>query len=407
MHKRFSFWIFLVLLISMSVASLASVGHARLWEAFTYPSYGGLMLLLAFAGGSSMWLANRCSRHPYTNALSSIVLATIVPFILLAAVFYVAGWGFSRSFYINFFAAVAVANLTLNFPRMRGRIRVCAISTEVEQVIRSLEASSVQVLSLDEVDSCDVFVADMRHESGHLPSDLLSRLTARGAEIVDLNNFVETVTGKVDLQQIPDNADSLLRPKDYIGLKRLWETAFVLISAPLWLTVAFFVAVAVRLDSKGPLIFKQRRVGLYGEIFEMYKFRSMFVDSEASGPRFAAESDHRITRVGRVIRKYRLDEIPQLWNVLKGDMSLIGPRPEQEPFVASYTQTIPLYAARHFVRPGITGWAQVVHGYTDDEAGAMEKLAYDLYYVKNFSLWLDLLVVMKTLGVILKGFGSR
>ncbi|GEM83734.1 hypothetical protein MHY01S_19000 [Meiothermus hypogaeus NBRC 106114] len=133
----------------------------------------------------------------------------------------------------------------------------------------------------------------------------------------------------------------------------------------------------------------------------------MYVESEPEQPKFAAESDPRVTRVGRFIRKYRLDEIPQLWNVIKGDMSLIGPRPEQVQFVREYSQTIPLYETRHFVRPGITGWAQVVQGYTDDTDGAMEKLSYDLYYVKNFSLWLDLLVIIKTLSVILRGFGSR
>ncbi|MCX7850945.1 sugar transferase, partial [Thermus sp.] len=129
--------------------------------------------------------------------------------------------------------------------------------------------------------------------------------------------------------------------------------------------------------------------------------------SESNGPRFAQVGDARVTRVGAILRKYRLDEIPQLWNVIKGDMSLIGPRPEQEAFAKQFAREIPFFETRHFVRPGLTGWAQVVHGYTSDHSGAKEKLAYDLYYVKNFSFWLDLLIIIKTVSVIFRGFGAR
>lgn len=405
--KGFTFLAPLAILLALSFASLASIGHARLWEAFTYPSYGGLMLLLTVTGGFSLWLSNRWSRHPHTNALLSLLLATILPFILLAALFYVAGWGYSRAFYSYFFVFLGSLNFFYHLRLMRRPMRICATSCEVEKILSKLGDRKVLVVPINEANNCEVVVANLRDEFGLLPPQMLSQLSAHGIEVVDVTTFLERLTGKVDLNHLSDEADKLLRPKDYIGLKRVWETAVVIFTAPIWLLLGSIVAIAIRLDSRGPIFYRQSRVGLFGEEFQMYKFRSMYVQSELEKPKFAAENDPRVTRVGRFIRKYRLDEIPQLWNVVKGDMSLIGPRPEQVQFVREYSQTIPLYETRHFVRPGITGWAQVVHGYTDNTKGAMEKLSYDLYYVKNFSLWLDLLVIIKTLAVILRGFGSR
>jgi lipopolysaccharide/colanic/teichoic acid biosynthesis glycosyltransferase len=139
----------------------------------------------------------------------------------------------------------------------------------------------------------------------------------------------------------------------------------------------------------------------------MYKFRSMAVDAEKDGPSFASERDHRLIRGGRFLRKSRLDEIPQLWNVLKGDMSLVGPRAEQVPFADQFTRQIPFYAHRHLVRPGVTGWAQVNYGYADDQAETVEKLTYDLYYIKHMSPVMDLRVLWKSVWTVMTGFGAR
>ncbi|MEM8771639.1 MAG: exopolysaccharide biosynthesis polyprenyl glycosylphosphotransferase [Pseudomonadota bacterium] len=166
-------------------------------------------------------------------------------------------------------------------------------------------------------------------------------------------------------------------------------------------------AIAIKLDSPGPVLYRQKRVGLGGKVFEVYKFRSMFVDAERDGPQYARIGDERITRVGRIIRRLRIDEIPQTLNVLNGKMSFVGPRPERPEFVATLEKEIPHYHARHLVKPGITGWAQVKYEYAASVEGAREKLRYDLYYVTAVSPLLDLAIVAMTVRVVLFGLGSR
>jgi lipopolysaccharide/colanic/teichoic acid biosynthesis glycosyltransferase len=167
------------------------------------------------------------------------------------------------------------------------------------------------------------------------------------------------------------------------------------------------VALAVRLDSKGPALFSQPRVGRDGAVFTLWKFRSMVHGLQAPGVHFAQAEDPRITRVGRVLRRTRLDELPQLFNVLMGHMSLVGPRPEQAAFVRDFAATIPSYPYRHLVRPGLTGWAQVQQGYADSADATRVKLSYDLYYVAHYSLALDLLIAAKTVKTVCTGFGAR
>jgi exopolysaccharide biosynthesis polyprenyl glycosylphosphotransferase len=168
------------------------------------------------------------------------------------------------------------------------------------------------------------------------------------------------------------------------------------------------VSLVIRLDSRGPILFSQERVGENGEIFTIYKFRSMRTDAETiSGPVWAEEDDPRITRVGRIIRKLRIDELPQLWNVLKGDMSFVGPRPERPYFVEKLKKSVPYYNQRFAVKPGVTGWAQIKYPYGATEQDALEKLKYDLYYIKNMSLLMDLLVIFHTVKTVLLGRGSR
>lgn len=204
-----------------------------------------------------------------------------------------------------------------------------------------------------------------------------------------------------------ENWFNLSMDEYYMGFKRIWETGIIFLSAPLVLPLSLAVALGIKLDSKGPVFFKQQRAGRDGHPFILYKFRSMRVESEINGAKFATEDDPRITKFGAFIRNYRLDELPQLWNVVKGEMSLIGPRPEQVQFVQRFNEELPFYSYRHVLRPGITGWAQVKDGYAADLSSTNRKLEYDLYYVKNISMSLDLLVVYATLKTILTGFGSR
>jgi lipopolysaccharide/colanic/teichoic acid biosynthesis glycosyltransferase len=174
------------------------------------------------------------------------------------------------------------------------------------------------------------------------------------------------------------------------------------------LPVIIVVALAVRLTSPGPIVYRQRRVGHHGHVFTIYKFRSMQADAEAkTGAVWAAAgADPRATHVGRVLRRTRLDELPQLWNVLRGDMSFVGPRPERPEFVAGLTRQIPFYGLRHVVKPGVTGWAQVRHTYGASVEDAMQKLQYDLYYIKNMSITLDMFLIFQTAKTVLVRPGS-
>lgn len=204
------------------------------------------------------------------------------------------------------------------------------------------------------------------------------------------------------------NSTSLILPNSsYLVTKRTFDIVLILLFSPLIIPIMLITALLIRLESTGSIFFWQQRVGAYGKPFNMLKFRSMTTDSEKNGSQFAQAGDMRVTRLGRVLRKMRIDELPQLWNILRGEMSLIGPRPEQVAFVNEFEKTIPNYQNRHVVLPGITGLAQVKQGYVDDADGTRNKLMYDLYYIQNLSFLMDSRIVLRTLYTMITGFGAR
>ena len=230
-------------------------------------------------------------------------------------------------------------------------------------------------------------------------------------EVEAIQSKVEKAFKKRDRDTPKSNS---VAQRNYIGLstaqmrkKRMLDLCILALVSPIIIPLAIVTAIAIKLDSRGPVLFTQKRVGQWGQPFTMYKFRSMKVDSEVNGSKFAKENDNRITRLGRFIRKFRIDEIPQFWNVLKGDMSVIGPRPEQATFVELFNEEIHQYDLRHSIMPGITGLAQVHQGYAASKRGTEFKLNYDLFYIRNYSLKLDFIIVTKTLKTILTGFGAR
>lgn len=253
-------------------------------------------------------------------------------------------------------------------------------------------------------------VVDLR---GVLSDDMarwVSSLNVAGFPIRGLVSAYEEHTGRLTLVHLAEGweiAAVASRNAWYAPIKSAIDVVLVAVTAPLWLVLAGMIAVAVRLDSPGPVIYRQERVGFNGAPFTIYKFRTMYDGADDGGPKFAADDDPRLTRVGRVLRRFHIDEIPQLWNVLRRDLSLVGPRPEQVPFADRFANTIPFYAYRHLVRPGVTGWAQVNYGYADDEAETVEKLTYDLYYIKHMSPWLDLQILGQSLWTVLSGNGAR
>lgn len=237
---------------------------------------------------------------------------------------------------------------------------------------------------------------------------LLSSLKLNHVRLYSVEAVAELLSGRKMLPT--DEADDLWQIDGnpaYDVVKRAIDLALVLFFAPLWVPLTGVVAILVKIDSPGAALFSQMRVGLHGRQFRIWKVRSMRHESPDARASFAAVNDERITRLGRFIRRTRLDELPQLWNVLCGNMSLIGPRPEQQRFVDEFAQRIPCYPYRHLVRPGLTGWAQVQQGYAGNEEETAIKLSYDLYYVTHYSLAMDLLIFFKTAKIVFTGFGSR
>jgi sugar transferase (PEP-CTERM system associated) len=236
----------------------------------------------------------------------------------------------------------------------------------------------------------------------------------RGLTLYDMPALYEDVTGKIPVFHISDvwfeHADIYGVKINLYNRKIKWvldkSLAFLLciVAVPIMLLTALII----KLDSRGPVLYHQRRVGKDGEVFRLVKLRSMRADAESSGAAvWADKGDCRITRVGRVIRLLRIDELPQLWNVLKGEMSFVGPRPERPEFVKTLSEEIPFFSLRHSVKPGITGWAQVNYRYGASSEDTIEKLQYDLYYIKNMSFFLDILILFETIKVVLFGKGAR
>ncbi len=254
---------------------------------------------------------------------------------------------------------------------------------------------------------CDGIVLDRHVLVDDARTRLLGQLKMQHLRLYSVEAVAELVSGRKTLPQQGDNLWEIDNDPGYDRIKRLLDVCVLLVLSPLWLPIAATIAAAVRFDSKGPALFTQERVGRNGKVFKLFKFRSMVHGLQAPGVHFAQAEDPRITRVGRMLRRTRLDELPQLWNVLRGEMSLIGPRPEQVPFVREFAGTIPSYPYRHLVRPGLTGWAQVQQGYADSADSTRIKLSYDLYYVAHYSLALDLLIAAKTCKIVWTGFGAR
>jgi sugar transferase (PEP-CTERM system associated) len=245
-----------------------------------------------------------------------------------------------------------------------------------------------------------------------LPVEELLKLRLAGVKVEEATSWLEKITGKIEVEQLYPSwlifAEGFRFSTVFRLIRRAVNFCVALVGLVLSLPLLPFVVLAVKLDSSGPVLYRQQRVGRGGAIFYCYKFRTMRVDAEAdTGATWATDDDPRITRVGKFLRSSRLDEIPQLWCVLKGDMHFVGPRPERPEFVEWLSREIPYYGVRHVVRPGITGWAQVQYKYGNTLADAREKLQYDLFYIKNASLGLDLLIMFQTIKIVLLGRGAQ
>jgi sugar transferase (PEP-CTERM system associated) len=258
----------------------------------------------------------------------------------------------------------------------------------------------------------EIIIAVHERRGGILPLRELLDCKLSGVKVLDLASYFERALGQIRLDSLRVGwlifGEGFRQGWTRTLVKRLFDIVAASILLLLALPVMVVTALLIVLEDGFPIFYRQERVGLNGRLFSVVKFRSMRRDAEGDGkPRWAAANDDRTTRVGRIIRKLRIDELPQLYSVLAGDMSLVGPRPERPYFVDQLTRDIPFYAVRHSVKPGVTGWAQVSYQYGASVDDSIQKLQYDLYYVKNHTLFLDLVIVFETVGVVLTGKGAQ
>ncbi|HXC69568.1 MAG TPA: TIGR03013 family XrtA/PEP-CTERM system glycosyltransferase [Pyrinomonadaceae bacterium] len=312
--------------------------------------------------------------------------------------------------------AVELAREVLNRPDAGYRI-VGFVGTDAELLGKSLINPRVIGMTdqLEEIvkrDGIDRIVVAMGERRGQFPTNRLLQLSLTGqVNIEEGASFYERLTGRVSLNMIRPSwliFTGRGRQAKLAEVSRTvvhWMVAFI--GAILSLPLVLITAILIKLESRGPVFYKQERVGKNGRPFTLMKFRSMRVDAEQDGPVWASKGDSRTTRVGRVIRKARIDEIPQFWNILKGEMSFVGPRPERPHFVAQLAEEITFYQQRHLIAPGLTGWAQIKYPYGSSIEDARQKLQYDLFYIKNQSLFLDAIVLFETVKIILFGRGAQ
>jgi sugar transferase (PEP-CTERM system associated) len=287
-------------------------------------------------------------------------------------------------------------------PALVGR---SLINPSVIGVFEDLE----EIVRRHHLDRIVIAIDDQR---GKMPLDMLLRLKLRDKVVIEESaSYYERLTGKVSTRMLRPSwlifSGSSRVTRMYRRLVGLTDVALSVIGLLLSWPLILVAAIAIKIESRGPVFYIQERVGVHDKVFKLIKLRSMRIDAEQDGPKWADDNDARVTRVGRMIRKLRVDELPQFINVIRGDMSFIGPRPERPFFVRQLEREIPYYSQRHLVKPGVTGWAQVCYPYGSSVEDAVEKLQYDLYYIKNQSPVLDAFILLETARIMIFGRGAR
>ena len=408
------------LLVALEVASLVVFRTPFPWEFRS--DVWTLILALGLGGVAGLFVSTRSAgqtapRPSYGRALSMVSVALALTGVVL--VFSRAYW--SRNFIIT--TTVTWLALTIGHRWVRRRRpwveRMVLVTGEKALIDDLMAAPHVEIVEVldpsgpqpeQPFDAGTTLAVDLRAVLSDDMARFVSSCNLAGFPMRSLVSAYEEHTGRLAIVHLLEGWEltvPLRGSAPYVQTKRVVDTLIVLSLSPVAIVLGLLIAAAIKLDSRGSVIFKQRRIGREGEPFTLYKFRTMRLDRRDDGPRFARRGDDRLTRVGRFLRRVRIDELPQLWNVLKGDLSLVGPRPEQEPFAEQFSDTIPFYTHRHLVRPGITGWAQVNFGYADNQADTIEKLSYDLYYIKHLSPWLDVEILGRSVWTVLSGYGAR
>lgn len=362
-------------------------------------------------------LLRRLTAFPGVGAFGYILPSFMTSYGLILVALFAVRYDYSRLFLSSSFLTAVAGAFLLNFALERLSLKRFYVVPE-GRIDTILAIPDVDWVVLREpvrpAEPGAAIVADLRHDHAPHWEHMLAEAAVCGHPVYHTKQLRESLTGRVSIEHLSENSFGSLMPNlAYVKVKRLVDIVGSILLLPLVIPVSIGIALLIRLDSPGPAIFIQTRMGHRGRTFSMYKFRTMRLRSLIAEEHAARQDamtqsdDERITRVGRWLRKLRLDELPQIWNVIKGDMSLIGPRPEAESLSRWYQAELPFYVYRHIVRPGLTGWAQVNQGHVTDLDDVHQKLHYDFYYIKNFSAWLDMLIALRTIPTMLSGFGSK
>ncbi len=385
--------------------------ESRAGRGVTYSIVGATLAIIV-----ATLIVRRFAAFPGTRAFMYIVPSFASAYGLALASLLLARLNYNRLFLsVSFAMSLLIAfSIALHVAR-NVRRRFCLVPFGRTERVREAPDVEWEVLTEPVVPNGAkaVIVADLQYDHDDDWARMLAVAAVKGHEVYHTKVLLESLTGRVSMDHLSENSFGSLVPNlAYVHAKRILDLAAVVALAPLLAPAVLAIALCVKLSSPGPVFFIQERMGYRGIPFRMVKFRTMYlrdgVSNEAArGEAITATGDPRITRIGHFLRRTRVDELPQIWNVLKGEMSWIGPRPEAIPLSRWYEGEIPFYIYRHIVRPGISGWAQVKQGHVTDLASVGAKLNYDFYYIKNFSAWLDLLIALKTLRTIQSGFGAR
>jgi lipopolysaccharide/colanic/teichoic acid biosynthesis glycosyltransferase len=363
---------------------------------------------------SGFWLHRSVSDLPGTRESSGILPSYFTSFALVLTAILLFRIDYSRAILVLSFGLTLIwFFLVYVVTQRKTRLVLGVVSGGRTDLFDAMPGVEAVPLALgDWPANLDAVTADFRHDHSDEWEARLADFTLAGIPVYHAKDLYESLTGRADLEHLSENTFGTLGPMATIlslkeGVDRLLAIPALIVLSPLFLVVAL----AIKLDSKGSVFFRQRRMGYRGVEIDVLKFRTMNAD-ERKEPRgvesfITLENDRRITRVGRFLRRTRIDELPQVVNILKGEMSWIGPRPEASELSSWYEGEIPYYRYRHVVRPGITGWAQVNQGHVAGIHDIRTKLQYDFYYIRNFSLWLDLVIVMKTIKTVFTGFGHK
>lgn len=360
------------------------------------------------------YLFRRVATFPGSGILGHVLPALTAAYGVVLAAFFGLRLDYSRLGFFGSFAAAAIFFFFVSF-YIRNRVKQRFYIVPTPSVASVLPEEQADWVLLSEPrlppDATPVLIADLRADLAPEWERLIAETAVAGHPVYHLKQVQESLTGRVDIEHLSENSfGSLLPNHGYRKIKRSLDLMVALAVLPIILIIGLIAALAIKIETRGPVFFLQRRRGYRGSVFEVVKFRTM-----VHGPAGATDlddaitrdGDARITRVGRFLRRTRIDELPQIWNILKGEMSWIGPRPEALPLSEWYTAELPFYSYRHIVRPGITGWAQVNQGHVADLESVFEKLHYDFYYIKYFSVWLDLLILAKTVATVSFGHGAK